>query len=77
MLEDKSYITINYQHIYEIKLRNYLNLTSKYYDFVTKLYHTTYSKLDFKYGYFPIKLHLEDRYILIFTILEIIQVQLI
>lgn len=73
--KDKPCITISYQHVYETKPRNYLNLAFKCHDFVFKLHHITYFKLDLKHGYFAIELHLEDRYILAFIVLGIGQVQ--
>lgn len=77
ILEDKFRITINYQNIYKKKPGNYINLASKYINFVNKPHLIIYLKLDLKYYYFIIKLYPNNKYILAFTVLHVQPTQII
>ena len=73
--QDEPWITFDYSWVKEISPGNFLELSSKVHDYLSDPRHQTFCQADLKHSYFAVKVALEDRHVLAFTILGISQLQ--
>ena len=73
---NKSRLIFNYFRVNKNFLSNYIKLSAKIHNYFANLQYNIYIQTNLQHDYFSVKVYFKNRYIFVFTILNLKQLQL-